>query len=207
MGITSYTSESQKEKLFTSMMQPSALNKANLFLKEEREQVESILLSKKGDISNILVIGGGPLTYIDLARKYGCKHICINPFLFTYLNDNKEIDCLSENCDELISDKFEDIAPNQLLRKNSLYVFHFNVISYIDDVVEKLDWLAKTGEMIVISTWLDDEFSRRIKKEYFKEVGSKCTADWKPDCLGISQKSIHKIKRTVSMTTCINVSA
>lgn len=165
---TSYSSE-----VFVRMLSKEGLKKAALFLNGEYEHLEKMLASRSvnRENQNFIAIGGGNLLYIDLAYKYNCNYITVDPSVDMFLS--KEVQFLVTNFSKikLIRDNFLNLKKSDIKnRSNNIFIFLFNVISYIHNPIQYLNQLIKPGDTVFISLWNHTPQSLKVINDYFKYV-------------------------------------
>ena len=143
-------SDDQKEAIYR-MFSPLALKIANPYLDEEEIAVTEIMSNI--DSTNLIVIGGGYLKYLPIAAQYSKRYIVIDNHLSIFINDSIKYLLNSNPNIALINKKYEDLRSADLPSNNSLYIFTFNVISYINDPVYHIKRLIKKGDVVFISSW------------------------------------------------------
>jgi hypothetical protein len=119
-----------------------------------------------------VVIGSGTLWYIDLVYESVKKYIAIEPLADIFiakqvmfvLKQLKNIDVIKKN--------FGDFSKKILNENNSIFVFHFNILSYIYDPVKKINKYLKEGDILYISSWNTTESAIKVRKEYFDLINS-----------------------------------
>jgi hypothetical protein len=125
---------------------------AKPYLNEEENIIKNYVLANTYDkLKNIVVIGAGPLRYLNIAPKK--NYVAIDKYLNYFLNkDLKSVIKGSENI-SLINKPFEEVDRDDLPAGNSLYIFTFNVISYINDIERSINKLIGENNIIFISGW------------------------------------------------------
>lgn len=141
-----------ERKIFQKMFSPQGLNMVEPYLKEEENILENYVLANIYEkIQNIIVIGAGPLRYLEIASLK--NYIAIDKYLDSFLNKNLKAMIKGKKNISLINKSFEVVEPNELPAENSLYIFTFNVISYINDLERSINKLIGENNIIFISGW------------------------------------------------------
>lgn len=149
-----------EEKIFYKMFSPSALNIADPYLVEEKKEIKEHILEKfNNKIKNIIVIGAGPLRYLDDFCDSNQNYVAVDKFLNTFTDDNSF--CLTDKkySTLLINNCFENLKKGELPEKDSLYIFTFNVISYISNPLFSLSTHLNKNNVVYISGW-NNSFSK-----------------------------------------------
>jgi hypothetical protein len=73
----------------------------------------------------------------------------------------------------LLEKKFGDVHTDELPSGNSIYVFFFNILGYIDEPVSIINRLLKKGDILFISSWnYRNDRARKIRTKYFDYLNS-----------------------------------
>jgi hypothetical protein len=197
-----------KRNLFIKMVAPTALEKARPYLDEERVVLQNFLKTHANVQSmNFCVVGGGGVHYLALASKYTKKYIIIEPYLSDYLpHDLFKKELSKQNTPILHQKFFEDYcSSNSEIQSTtpSIYVFWFNVISYIDQAIHNINKIAKKGDVIFISGWRNTHEAQTVMTDYFDHVKGhqifsrkiKLPSLNKINCTQISEASSIELKR------------
>lgn len=170
---------------FIRMMLPSIKKIANPYISEEEDILTSLISSmdcKKGN--NLIVVGAGSLSYIEIALKYKLGYVAIEPLIDWYIQQELFY-ILKQNPDlSFIKDEFGAFSPSELANGHNIFSFIFNVFAYIEDGIEKLNKYIKPGDLIFISTWnLSNQCAKDIRDKYFQHIHDAMNYKLIPDAL------------------------
>ena len=175
--------ETLQSDYFVRMMLPDAEKKVSSYVIEEKRNLIKLLKSvKKISNFNFVVIGSGTLWYIDLAYESVKKYIAVEPLADIFiakqvmfvLKQLKSIDVVKKN--------FGDFSKKILNENNSIFVFHFNILSYINDPFKKINKYLKEGDILYVSSWNITETAINVRKEYFDFLNAETNpSDFKID--------------------------
>lgn len=170
--------ESLQSDYFVRMMLPDAEAKAQPYVAEERRSL-SRLIGSIGDIArrNFVVIGSGTIWYIELAYLKTRKYIAVEPLAEIFLPQQIRFVLGQHKNVRIIDKEFGGFPKRDLENANSLFVFHFNILSYIPDPIRKINKYLKKGDVLYISSWNRTEEARRSRKEYFDFINSGVKSD------------------------------
>ena len=157
-----------ERKRFLRMLCPLGLNLAKPYLAEERQSLLA-LMEKEHLYSNSLfiAIGAGPLIHLDVAISYNQTYVGIDPLINEFINKLVKIPA---NGITIINKTLEEVNKCELPLGRQLFVFLFNVISYINDVAEHVNRLVRPGDFVFFSTWSKTKESNKNKHDYFQHV-------------------------------------
>lgn len=154
---------------FPKMVHSDALQKASPYLDEEAAVLEDLLKSHKTTASmTFCLIGGGTYHYFDLATQYTKKYFLIEPF--PPRNSPVHVD---QKRVTLFPGTFEKYCTETLERRgNTIYVFWFNVVRYIENLVSSINQIVKEGDILFFSEWNETEKAEQVRTEYVNYVGT-----------------------------------
>ncbi len=150
-GLARSHTLSHEEEIFQKMFSPRGLKLADPYLKEEKNILNNYILKNSDKIKNIIVIGAGPLRYLEIAHNK--NYIAIDKYLNLFLDKRPETSIKDLKNIKLINKAFEDVEINELPTNNCLYIFTFNVISYIDNPESSIRKIIDKDNIIFISGW------------------------------------------------------
>ncbi|MBN2525115.1 MAG: hypothetical protein JXR76_01895 [Deltaproteobacteria bacterium] len=159
---------------FYYMFSPLALSNAQPYLTEERAVLSRLVHGK-----HLVVVGAGPLMYLDVAQKHSLSYTAIDPLIHLYVNSSvKSLIASSGSIAVHLVDKpFCAIDSFDIPSSPCVLIFHFNVAAYIDGFQYHLNKLLKNGDVLVISKWGNSEKSKKIRQNYFSYLKTLM-----PDC-------------------------
>lgn len=170
---------------FVRMMLPDAEKKAGPYVREEQKALLGLVRSENNSSRrNFVVIGSGTMWYIEIALKAAKKYIAIEPLANIFISKQMRF-LLKERGDiEIIESEFGDFSNKVFDGYNSIFVFHFNIISYILDPIKKINKYLKKGDILYISTWSNTTKSQQARKRYFDYLNDGTTDSFKVDPTG-----------------------
>ena len=153
---------------FLRMFNPAALMQATAYHREERRQLDDVL----GDTQNLalksmVTIGAGPLAYCDLGLRLCRNYIAVDPHAYSHLTAELKERILLEKRIAIVSEGYEEFVAHQTPGE-SIYLFPFNVISYLESPEEKLLTHLTSGDVVFISTWAGSEQAMKVREAYFR---------------------------------------
>ncbi len=159
------------EERFYRMLSPFALSYASSFLQEEERHLLQLIkkLPVIGNM-NFVVIGAGPLTYLRLGAAYAKKYIAVDPCLDYFINDSMRYLADSTSNVALVKKPFNQLQRSDVGQERCLFVFLFNVISYLENPLATIHQLARPGDILFVSTWNETDTARHTMERYFAYV-------------------------------------
>jgi hypothetical protein len=153
---------------FLRMFTPDSLMLASAYHREERRQLYDAL----GDTENLahksmVTIGAGPLAYCDLGLRLCRNYIAVDPHSYAHLTGELKEWILLEKRISIVSEGYENFIA-QKSPGDRIYLFPFNVISYLDDPEEKLLGNLTSGDVVFIATWAGSEQARKVREAYLR---------------------------------------
>lgn len=158
---------------FVRMMLPDAEKRADSYVSEEKISLAK-LLSKTKDIDNrnFVVVGCGTVWYIELSYSKAKKYIAVEPLAEIFLPKQIRFILEKQKYIKIIGKPFGNFPKKELGDLNSVFVFHFNILSYIPDPVNKINKYLRKGDILYISSWNSTEEARIARKKYFDFINS-----------------------------------
>lgn len=157
---------------FIRMMLPYFKEKARPFISEEYAFLKSVVVDIKNcDNYQLVVIGAGTLSYVDLSIDNNLKYAAIEPLSCFYIQ--KELLYTIERIPEItiIDQNFGDFSKTMLSSTNHVFAFIFNVYAYIDDGIVNLNKYICPGDIVFISTWnINSTKAESVRTEYFNKI-------------------------------------
>lgn len=156
---------------FYRMLSPFALRLASPFLFEERAFLEGFLGKfSSSENMNFVSVGAGGLFYLDMAYKYAKKYIAVDPLINIFVNDSVRFLIKLSSKIKLVNKLFDNVEQSDLGDGNSIYVFLFNVLSYVNNPIKVINKIIKQGDILFISGWNMSTRSRLVMQKYFEYV-------------------------------------
>jgi hypothetical protein len=119
-------------------MLPDAEKKVSPYVLEERKSLVKIIKSIKNiNEFNFVVIGSGTLWYIDLVYSVVKKYIAIETLADIFIAKQVMFVLRRLRNIDVINKDFGKFPKSLLGNANSIFIFHFNILSYIFDPVKK----------------------------------------------------------------------
>jgi hypothetical protein len=156
------------QEYFYRMLMPEALKLSKPYNDEEALALKHFL--QRNQVTrkmNLVAVGAGELWYLQFGLKYAKRYVEIEPLLDLFLNTDVEF--LTEHFHKvyLIDKRFGEV-PNELMPPGpSLYVFLFNIFSYIDSAVQTVNRVVEEGDILFLSTWNRTPEAKAVRKRYF----------------------------------------
>lgn len=162
---------------FVRMMLPNAEEKAVRYSTEEKIALLSVLENKIYNSYNFVVIGSGTLWYIDEVYEKVHKYIAVEPLAEIFIH--KQVMFLIDKLSKVlvINDEFGNFSEKLINDFNNVLVFHFNILSYIPDPIQKINKYLKEGDVIFISSWSSTSEAKNIRKAYFDFINNGISDD------------------------------
>lgn len=157
------------DEYFYQMMTPENTALVKPYEDEEHACISKVM-DRDPDISqkNIVVIGAGNLSYLDLAINKAKNYVAVEPLSHIFISDEQQKSVAQSDNIFVLNKKFQDITPSDLPEGNCVYIFIFNIISYIHEPLDALNALIKKGDTIIISTWnTTSQPALNLRKTYF----------------------------------------
>ena len=165
--------ESLQSDYFVRMMLPGAEKKVRPYVLEERKSLTKIVKSIKNiNKFNFVVVGSGTLWYIDLVYSVVRKYIAIEPLADIFIAKQVMFVLKQLKNIDVINKDFGNFSKTVLENTNSIFVFHFNILSYISDPVKKINKYLKEGDILYVSSWNTTEEAVNVRKEYFDFINT-----------------------------------
>lgn len=152
-------------------MLPESEKKAQSYVDEEIKSLSS-LMSSVTDLKerNFIIVGAGTLWYIDLVYGQVKNYIAIEPLADIFIQKQVNF-ILSMHQDIAVIDKdFGDFDQRDLPTNSSIFVFHFNILSYLSQPIKKINKYLRKGDILYLSTWNSTPEAKKTRKEYFSFI-------------------------------------
>lgn len=158
---------------FLRMMSPKALRISKEFDLEEKTCVENTLVNLQDfQQMNFVVIGSGPLSLLKSVYGKAKSYVAIEPLIELYIPEHLLFLVKKMKDIFIINKKFYEVSVKDLPEGNTVFVFLFNIIAYIDNPVKHINELLRPGDIIYISTWNRTEKANKLRKKYFDYLNS-----------------------------------
>lgn len=153
------------------MLCPFGLKLAQPYLVEERR----CLLEHFRKIHNLssfhcIVVGAGPLLYLDIAQRLMKQYIAVDPLVNFFLQDSTRASTNQLTKVITLNKYFDELTLEDLPITNRLFIFIFNVAAYINNFALSINRLGKPGDILFCSTWTDSRKASQVAKKYFSYV-------------------------------------
>jgi hypothetical protein len=159
---------SVSEDYFYRMLSPQAIKQSKPYHNEEEESLKSLLIkTPEARRMNFVAVGAGELWYLKYGLKYTHKYVSIEPLTKIFLNDSIEYLAKQMKNIILLEKKFGDVKRNEIPEGNSIYVFLFNILAYIEDPILAINKLLREGDILFISAWNTKKRAKIVRKKYF----------------------------------------
>lgn len=153
---------------FVRMMLPDAELKAEPYVYEESKLLQDLLSSTNSlDTYNFVVVGSGTLWYIDMAYGRVKNYVAIEPLADIFIQKQVSYILTKHKDIHIIGQDFGNFNSNELPNNKSIFIFHFNILSYIPDPIEKINSYIKEGDILYLSTWNSTNEAKTVRKSYF----------------------------------------
>lgn len=159
---------SVSDNYFYRMLSPQALRISAPYHQEENAALDSCFAAHpETKDMNFIAVGGGELWELRRAMTHAKRYVCIEPLADIFLNDS--VQYLVEQFDNIsfIGKRFGDVQSRDLPSGNSLFMFLFNILAYLEDPIASINKLAKPGDILFLTTWANTPQAKRIRKTYF----------------------------------------
>ena len=156
------------ESFFLRMMLPQAMKYAAPYEREEERVLKKVLSSLENlENFNTVVIGAGPLFYLNLFYHRVKSYTAIEPLSQMFIQKQFQFLVKQFKDIHIVSKRFHEVDKTNLQNGNQIFVFIFNIFSYLHDPFKDLNKLVKPGDVIVLSTWTYTDRAKKIRKKYF----------------------------------------
>ncbi len=177
---------------FAEMQSQAALALTAPYHVEELQAIEGLL--SRHAIEHFVAVGCAQLRYMETALRHCRTYTAVEKYLEDHIGPEMQAR-LKKRCRiNLLNKDFESISASDLPKGKKLFLFLFNVYSYIEDALETQKILAGPGDVIVVSSWnVQSPASWRLRNEYqhyMKKNASECSSPIKThDYLDDAEKS------------------
>lgn len=153
---------------FVRMMLPDAEAIAAPYVSEETHAVVTLLKTlPDARERNLIVVGAGPLWHLDTARGHVKQYIAVEPEADICIPTDVRKKIAGDSFIRVIDSKFGDFPPEWIPQNSSVFLFHFNIISYIPHPITAINTYCRKGDILYFSTWNSSEKAKQVRKEYF----------------------------------------
>jgi hypothetical protein len=164
---------SVSQEYFLRMMSPEALLLAKQYDDEEKQNFQKMAATLPHlSEMNCVVVGAGPLSYLDQTLFRVKNYIAIEPLSDLFVT--KPFRFLTEQFPKIHikNNKFDEVNRDELPEGNALLIFTFNILAYIDHPIRRINAFLRPGDVIFISTWNNTPQAKAIRKQYFDFLNS-----------------------------------
>lgn len=157
-----------EDNYFVRMMLPDSVKKAELYVAEESKELIQLIshVTNVGKM-NFVVIGAGTLWYIEMVYEKVKQYIAIEPLADIFIQNQISFILKKHKNIKVIGKDFGEFKKTDLAKNNSIFVFHFNILSYIPDPIDKINKYLTNGDILYISSWSDSGKAKYVRKAYF----------------------------------------
>ncbi|MET8872151.1 hypothetical protein [Nocardia sp. NPDC004604] len=148
---------------FQDMMEQPAVDVAAPLLSEESRLITE-LANAIGFRGTVAGIGDATQTYRKLAMRLGGDYVCIDPRLRPVRVASAQAEL--SNAALLLSRKFGQLDRSNLPAGAILWIFPFNLYSYLPTAPDDLKSVCRVGDVVVISAWSDTPHAIALRKRY-----------------------------------------
>lgn len=153
---------------FVRMMLPDAEAIAAPYVKEEQQAVIQLLETLPDAMErNLIVVGAGPLWYRKLVEGKVKKYIAVEPQAELFITSDQKKQLEDDTFTQIIDKEFGTFPAKLLPQNSSVFLFHFNIISYIPHPIQALNTYCRKGDILYFSTWNTSEKAKQVRREYF----------------------------------------
>lgn len=157
-----------QDNYFVRMMLPDSEERAEPYVQEEKKALIDLMSSTDNlNIMNFIVVGAGTMWYLDLSFDRAGKYIAIEPLADIFIQKQVSFILSKHPNIKIIGSEFGDFQETDLGINNSIFVFHFNIISYIHNPLSKINKYLKEGDVLYISSWANTDEAKTARKNYF----------------------------------------
>lgn len=153
---------------FVRMMLPDAEQIAAPYVTEEKNSVTKLLKSlPDASERSLVVVGAGPLWYRDIAREKVKQYVAVEPLADIFISKEEQEEMMKDPFVHVINTGFGDFPAEQLPAGKTVFLFHFNIISYIPHPMRVINKYCKPGDILYLSTWNTTPHAKDVRKQYF----------------------------------------
>lgn len=164
---------SVSEDYFYRMLSPQAIKKSRSYHKEEEKVLKELLLKVANARNmNFISVGAGELWYLKFGLRFAHKYVSIEPLTKVFLNEDVKYLVKQMKNIILLEKKFGDIERHEIPAGNSIYVFLFNILAYIENPIPAINKLLREGDILFISSWNNTPKAKELRTKYFNYLNS-----------------------------------
>lgn len=184
--------EADKE-YFIRMMLPQIRDHSKAFEEEEERELHKLLRSLENkQNTQLVIVGAGSLSYIEVAFTYNMSYIAVEPLINLYLQKQIRFIVGLHNKIILIDRALGTFHKKRLGTSKNILAFIFNVLAYIPTPEKIINQYIKKNDIIFIVSWnIENCESLCLKKKYFGALNA-CAPLC--DTLKITNKAIANFK-------------
>lgn len=159
---------SVNDDYYYRMLSPQAIKRSLSYQHEEEKSLKD-LLSKTSNANNMnfIAVGAGELWYLEYGLQYAKKYVSIEPLTKIFLNDSVRYLVKQTPNIALLEKKFGEVLREEIPSGNSIYVFLFNILAYIEKPISIVNRLLREGDILFISSWNSTFKAKEVRTRYF----------------------------------------
>lgn len=167
-----------KDEYFVKMMLPDSEEKALPYVNEEEATLKKLLNSNNHiNDFNFVVVGSGTLWYLDIAYGKVKNYIAVEPLADIFIHEQVRFILQKHKNIKVIGEEFGEYEIEQPLMQNSMFVFHFNILSYIPNPIRRINKYLKEGDILYISSWNSTIKAKSVRKNYFDYLNANTSSN------------------------------
>lgn len=167
------------------MMTDQALAMAKPYLDDEARLLRS-LLDERGAgprVEHCVVMGGVRFPHRALLAPWTQTYVAVDPQLAMLTDPVAGV--------EVRPVAFGGLVREHLPRGRILWLFHFNVLPYLDHPVATLERLARPGDLVVVSSWTASDAAEDARRAYLAHVFPSVASATSVGRLGGGERSLR----------------
>lgn len=162
------------DRVFYRMLCPESEEFSQFYLGEEEQQLRTFVQNHENiKDMNFIVVGAGPLLHVTLGLEYAKSYLAVDPLSHLFLNDVPQDMLVNNQKIKIINKYFEALDSNDIPAGASVFIFTFNVISYIKNFISVANKIIKKGDVLFLSYWNNCCENEVIISNYFSFVYGK----------------------------------
>ncbi|MFH1832209.1 MAG: hypothetical protein ABH827_05430 [bacterium] len=166
--------EMRERSFFYKMLCPDSVGYTHEYLKEEEQLLHNFVAHHTSmQDMNFIVVGAGPLLHLSLGYEHARRYVAVDPIADQFLNDSMRSLIAHDEKIKIFNKPLEALEKHEVPVGNSLYVFTFNVVSYIKDFGVAINNVIRKGDVLFISYWNNTKENEELIFNYFDFVYGK----------------------------------
>lgn len=162
-------SQKIEDEYFIKMMIPSIRELAQPFEDEEGTHLRQLMKAIQTPTDyQLVVVGAGPLSYVEMATHFDLDYIAVEPLLNAYLQ--KQVRFVVERNEHIkcVAKRFGDFDRHLLGVKRNVFAFIFNILGYIQSPIPLINQYISSGDIIFIASWnKSNHVAKNVRDRYF----------------------------------------